>query len=124
MYGFPISLFEAFFIGSSNFLEGYVRTQSENELTIRLRREKDITLRKHSYFPSFKNGQALVLFTRPENTLMSKNSIKNSITGKIINKAYMGSYYRYEVSTSTEDIVQVDVLIIKDPLEINDQVYI
>lgn len=124
MYGFPISLFEAFFIGSSNFLEGYVRNQTKSEITIRLRREKDIILRKHTYFPSFKNGQALVIFTRPENTLMTKNYVKNSIKGKIINKAYMGSYYSYEVTTSTEDIIQVDVLIIKTPLEINDQVYI
>ncbi|MHA2106026.1 MAG: ABC transporter ATP-binding protein [Candidatus Hodarchaeales archaeon] len=124
MYGFPISLFEAFFIGQGNFLEGYIRNQTEEELHVRLRREKDITIRKQSYYQSFENGQAIVVFTRPENTLISKRTIKNSIKGKIINKSYMGSYYRYEVYTLSEDTIMVDVLIIKVPLEINDEVYI
>ena len=124
MYGFPISLFEAFFIGQGNFLEGYVRNQTKEELHVRLRREKDITVRKQSYYPTFENGQAIVVFTRPENTLISKRTIKNSIKGTIINKSYMGSYYRYEVYTLSEDTIIVDVLIIKDPLELDDEVYI
>ncbi|OLS20019.1 MAG: Maltose/maltodextrin import ATP-binding protein MalK [Candidatus Heimdallarchaeota archaeon LC_3] len=124
MYGFPISLFEAFFIGQGNFLEGYVRNQTENELHIRLRREKDIIVRKQLYFPSFENGQAIVVFSRPENTLISKSEIKNSIKGVIKNKSYMGSYYHYEITTVSEDTVIIDVLIIKEPFQISDEVYI
>ncbi|MFW9929546.1 MAG: ABC transporter ATP-binding protein, partial [Candidatus Thorarchaeota archaeon] len=93
MYAFPIRIFEAFFVGQGNFLEGYLYNQSEEKITIRLRREKDIVIKKQLYFQKFSSGQAIVLFSRPENTLVSKTPLDNSLGGKIKSRVFMGPYY-------------------------------
>ncbi|MHA2363221.1 MAG: ABC transporter ATP-binding protein [Candidatus Hodarchaeales archaeon] len=127
MYGHPVSLFEAFFIGQGNFLEGYAYQQTEKALTIRLRREKDIKIKKRdngNHKIEFESGEPVVVFARPENTIISEKKLSNTIRGNILRRVFMGGFYRYFVFTLTEDNIIVDAPLTKAVLNKDDIVYI
>lgn len=124
MYARPKSIFESFFVGIGNYFSGYIFQQTSETIEIMLRHEKTISIQKQDYFPTFMDGQLIVVFCRPENTIISDLQMKNSLRGVIKRRVFMGGYYRYEINTYTEDHIVCDTKLIKKRLEINTQVYI
>ncbi len=124
MYNTPKSLFEGYFIGQANFIEGYVQAQDDTSFTINLRREKMIKIKKQPFYPEFDAGEPVVLFCRPENTLILPKKTDNTIGGKIKRRIFMGSYYRYEILSFTEDLILADAPLSQKILPINTQIYV
>lgn len=124
MYNKPQSLFEAFFVGQGNFLEGYIRKLTENQVKIRFRHGKDVILDKQPFFPLLEEGQAVVVFSRPENVIIRKEDKKNGLLGSIQRRVLMGGYVRYEIRTLTEDLILVDMRLTKRLMEVKEKVYV
>ncbi|HKZ43115.1 MAG TPA: ABC transporter ATP-binding protein [Candidatus Hodarchaeales archaeon] len=124
MYTSPQYIFEAFFIGQGNFLEGFVQDLSEKSLSVRLRTDVDISVWKDSSFPNLSVGDPVIVFSRPENVIISKTPLKNSVKGRIKDKVFMGPFTRYGVQTETEDSIIVDSLAAETVLAINDEVFV
>ncbi len=124
MYETPQSIFEGFFIGQANFLEGYVLFQDDKSLIIRLRHQKDIQIPRFKGNTKFTVGDPVVLFCRPENTIISKSRKRYSLRGKITRRVFLGSFYRYDIWTQSEDHVIVDAPLSQPPLDENEVVFV
>ena len=124
MYARPQSLFESFFVGIGNYFSVYIFHQTAKTIEVMLRHDKAIIIRKQDYFPTFADGQLIIVFCRPENTIISDIVMKNSLRGVIKRRVFMGGYYRYEIFTHAEDLVICDTKLIKKRLEVNTPVYI
>lgn len=123
MYNEPQFLFEAFFVGEGNFLAGSILDQNEDTITLQLK-NKSISLKKRKDGNYLKNGTEIILFARPENTFLTDKRTDNSISGIIISKTLMNGFFRYEVETSTEDKVIVDITLAKAPFSLSEAVFV
>ncbi len=124
MYDRPESLFEGYFIGQANFLEGYVLSQDQEFVWIRLRQEKTLQVVKLDTFPPLEKGDLIVIFCRPENTILSKHQSKYSLKGKITRRVFLGSFYRYEIWTYSDDHLLVDAPLSQPILNVGETVYV
>jgi ABC-type Fe3+/spermidine/putrescine transport system ATPase subunit len=105
LYMNPKSLFVAYFIGESNFLEGYVSSTSSKELTIELRGGIKVQVANDS----FKQGARVVLAIRPETFVIEKEikKSKTSISGVVEKVTFEGTNMRYEIRLENEDLVVI-----------------
>jgi ABC-type Fe3+/spermidine/putrescine transport system ATPase subunit len=123
MYNEPEHIFEAFFVGEGNFLAGKITEQSDETITVQLK-NKVLVIKKREQNTHLETGTEIILFSRPENTFLTPKRTDNSISGIIKTKTLMNGFYRYEVETSTEDIVLVDITLAKAPFSISEAVFV
>lgn len=123
MYNEPDHLFEAFFVGEGNFLQGKILNQTNDDVTIQLR-YKTLKIKKREDKNYFPDGTEIILFARPENTFLTPERTDNSISGIIHSKTLMNGFYRYEIETSTEDKVIVDITLAKAPFSVSEAVFV
>ena len=123
MYNEPRYLFEAFFVGEGNFLVGSILDQTEENFILQLK-NKTISIKKREDSKLFKNGNEVILFARPENTFLTDKRTDNCISGIILSKTLMNGFFRYEVETSTEDKVIVDITLAKSPFSLSEAVFV
>jgi ABC-type Fe3+/spermidine/putrescine transport system ATPase subunit len=102
LYMHPNSLFVAFFIGESNFLEGYITTASDKLSEIELRQGLKI---KAINERNIKQGERVVLAVRPETCEMKLGRIpaENSLLGQIDKITFEGTVIRYEIRLDNGD---------------------
>jgi len=105
LYMDPENVFVAYFIGESNFLEGYVLNTKANRAIIELRGGVKIVASDKNA----RNGERIVLAIRPETLTLEKGVKKgsDSIFGKIERVTFEGSNIRYEVRLENEDLIIV-----------------
>lgn len=101
LYMHPNSLFVAFFIGESNFLEGYV-TKENGQSEIELREGLKV---KAINQLNIKQEERVVLAIRPETCEMKKGHIntENSLYGKVEKTTFEGIVVRYEIRLENGD---------------------
>ena len=123
MYNDPEYIFEAFFVGEGNFLPGTINDQTEKDITLQLK-NKTLIIKRRFGSKYFKNGTQIILFARPENTFLTSKRTDNCISGIITSKTLMNGFYRYEVETSTEDKILVDITLAKAPFSLSEAVFV
>ena len=104
LYMKPESIFVAYFIGESNFLEGYVcGKNSEDNIIIELREGT----RVEALNEGFSEGNHVVLSMRPE-TLIVEPGLQegqNVLSGVVDRITFEGSTVRYEIRLTNEEII-------------------
>jgi ABC-type Fe3+/spermidine/putrescine transport system ATPase subunit len=105
LYMAPDNIFVANFIGESNFLEGYVASESGREKTVELRGGIQVEVAGDET----KKGERVVLAIRPETFLAQKGTgkRKNSIAGAVERVTFEGTNIRYEVRLKNEDLIVI-----------------
>jgi ABC-type Fe3+/spermidine/putrescine transport system ATPase subunit len=105
LYMAPDNVFVANFIGESNFLEGYVADEDDKKMTVDLRGEIQIKVRKDRA----RKGQRVVLAIRPETFLVKKGLIgdENSIAGTVERVTFEGTNIRYEIRLKNQDLIVI-----------------
>jgi ABC-type Fe3+/spermidine/putrescine transport system ATPase subunit len=105
LYMYPKSIFVAYFIGESNFLEGYVSSTSDKETIIEFRGEIEAQTTRNSA----KNGERVVVAIRPEIFDIEKGIKKrqNAILGTIERITFEGTTIRYEVRLVNQDLILI-----------------
>lgn len=103
LYMNPNSIFVAYFIGESNFLEGYVTSAGEKGITVELRGELQI----QSTSNHVQHGEKTVLAIRPEVFEVQKGSkkSKNMLTGTVERVTFEGTTVRYEIRLINQDMI-------------------
>ena len=101
LYMHPNSLFVAFFIGESNFLEGSI-TKTNGQSEIELRQGLKVNAINQL---NIKQGERVVLAIRPETCEMKKGHItaENSLYGKVEKTTFEGIVVRYEIRLENGD---------------------
>ena len=106
LYNRPKNLFTANFIGEASFIEGAVIRDGEH-CVVEARHKKHIRIENPD--GCFKVGDGVVIAARPENLYLSKEKKDNSLEGCIEDKIFMGSFVRYRIMLSTDDLVLVEL---------------
>jgi ABC-type Fe3+/spermidine/putrescine transport system ATPase subunit len=105
LYMNPSSLFVAYFIGESNFLEGVVSEASGNDLEIELRGGVKV----QATGKGVGKGEMAVLVIRPEifvvTPVMGKS--RNVLRGKVKKITFEGTFVRYVIRLESQDSVVV-----------------
>jgi len=106
LYMNPQHLFVAYFIGESNFLEGYIVEVKQGLTTIKLRGNLTV---QASNTKLGKKDERIVLVVRPEALTLERGWEKtaNSIAGMVKRVSFEGTTTRYEIYLKTEDTVVV-----------------
>lgn len=120
LYEEPRSIFTANFVGEGNFLEGIVKRMPGKWSQIELRNEQFL------FVPPMdvKEGDALVLFIRPENLRFCKGFRANSLPGVVREVQFMGSFLRYKIMLATDDPVLLDLPIPHERVYAGDRVMV
>lgn len=104
LYMKPNSLFVAYFIGESNFLEGTVVEVADGELTIELRGGFNVK----AFGEGLNKGERAVVVVRPEVFMVEpKKQGKNMLKGVVKKISFEGTFVRYEIKLQSEDSVVV-----------------
>jgi ABC-type Fe3+/spermidine/putrescine transport system ATPase subunit len=105
LYMNPESIFVAHFIGESNFLEGYVLSESSKKALIELRGGIKVSAANKT----MKKGERVVLAIRPEIFVIEKEVKKgeNSLLGVIERVSFEGTNVQYEVRLENQDLIMV-----------------
>ncbi len=106
LYNHPQHLFTANFIGEASFIEGGIIKNGE-DCTLEARHKHHIKIRNPD--GCFDVGDGVVIAVRPENLYLSKDKKENSLEGRIEDKIFMGSFIRYRIMLSTDDLVLVEI---------------
>jgi len=103
LYMNPQNIFVAYFIGESNFLEGYVLEAKGNVASIELRGG----LKVQTADARFEIGGRVVLAVRPEAFSVWKGAKKekNAIHGSVERVTFEGTNMRYEIRLENEDMI-------------------
>jgi len=120
LYEMPAQIFTANFVGEGNFLEGSVVRMPGKWCQIELRNEQ------YLFVPPIdtKEGDALILFIRPENLKFCKDFKANGLPGTVTEVQFMGSYLRYKVMLETDEPVLVDLPIPHERVYAGDRVMV
>ncbi len=120
LYEKPRHIFTANFVGEGNFLEGSVKRMPDKWCQIELRNEQFL------FVPPMDvtEGDALVLFIRPENLKFCKDFGANTVPGEVREVQFMGSFLRYEIMLATDDPVLVDLPIQDERVYAGDRVIV
>jgi ABC-type Fe3+/spermidine/putrescine transport system ATPase subunit len=105
LYMNPKSIFVAYFIGESNFLDGYISNINDKGVVIELRDEIKIQVANGT----MKQGERVVLAIRPETLAIEKGTkrSKTSILGVVEKVTFEGTNIRYEVRLENQDLVVI-----------------
>ncbi|MEM2108075.1 MAG: ABC transporter ATP-binding protein [Candidatus Bathyarchaeia archaeon] len=104
LYMKPNSLFVAYFIGESNFLEGSVAEVADGRLVIELRGGDRVKV----FGEGLKKGERAVVAVRPEVFMVAqKNHGENMLKGVVEKISFEGTFVRYEIKLKSEDSVIV-----------------
>jgi ABC-type Fe3+/spermidine/putrescine transport system ATPase subunit len=105
LYMNPDSVFVAYFIGESNFLEGYVTSASEKGIVTELRGDIEV----QSTANHAESGERVILAVRPEVFDVGKGARKgkNMLTGVIERMTFEGTTVRYEIRLVNQDQIFV-----------------
>lgn len=104
LYMKPNSLFVAYFIGESNFLEGSVAEVADGKLAIELRGGERVKV----FGEGLKKGERAVVAVRPEVFMVvQKNHGENMLKGVVEKISFEGTFVRYEIKLKSEDSVIV-----------------
>lgn len=105
LYMNPKSLFVAYFIGESNFLEGSVADASNGELVIELRGGVKI----NAFSKRVEKGERAVVVVRPEVFVVERerNQRENVLKGVVEKISFEGTFMRYVIKLESEDSVVV-----------------
>lgn len=120
LYERPKHLFTANFVGEGNFLEGNIKSKSEEWCSVELGNQQFLSVRP----TNAKVGDSVVLFIRPENLKFCKEFKANSLPGTVVDVQFMGSYLRYEVRLATDDVVLVDLQIPHERINAGEEVIV
>lgn len=107
IYERPITHFVADFIGSMNFFEGHICSESENDCIVDILGLGKVILSKagHSQLQ-----QKVLYCIRPERiriSLVAPAEYENSLTGIIRQKAYLGEITKYLIELSNNKYISV-----------------
>jgi ABC-type Fe3+/spermidine/putrescine transport system ATPase subunit len=104
LYMKPQSIFVAYFIGESNFLEGYVTAKTaEGNIIIELREGTKM----EALNEGFTEGNQVVLSMRPETLIVERGlqDGQNVLSGTVERITFEGSSVRYEIRLPNDQIV-------------------
>jgi len=91
IYERPANRFVADFIGESNFLEGRIKTLSEDEACVYIP-EWDIELYGLPVSPGLVNGEDVTVSIRPEKIQIGDSALnKDTLNGEVVNTVYIGT---------------------------------
>ncbi|MCX8152981.1 MAG: ABC transporter ATP-binding protein [Candidatus Bathyarchaeota archaeon] len=100
LYMKPNSLFVAYFIGESNFLEGSVMEVKDRELLIELRGGDKVKVLGEG----LKKGERAVVAVRPEVFMTrQKTQSENVLKGVVEKISFEGTFVRYEIKLKSDD---------------------
>lgn len=105
LYMNPKSIFVAYFIGESNFLDGYISSVNDKGAAIELRGKMKIQVAN----AKMKKGERVVLAIRPETFVIEeeKKKSKTSISGVVEKITFEGTNIRYDVRLENQDSVVI-----------------
>ena len=121
LYMMPKSIFAAYFIGESNFLEGYISSINKEGAIVELRGGIELRTAKKN----MKKGEKVVLTARPETfTITSgKKKAENSVFGTVERITFEGTNVRYEIRLENQDlVVGIKPSLIGEWLDVGEQV--
>ncbi len=103
LYMTPNSIFVAYFIGESNFLEGYISNVNKDGAVVELRGEVEIQTSEKTV----RKGGKVVLAARPEAFVITsgKRKARNAIVGTVERMTFEGTDVRYEIRLENQDVV-------------------
>lgn len=106
LYLKPNSLFVAHFIGESNFMEGIITRTNSGPIEIELRGGYKV----QAVSNGLKQDERVILAVRPEAMIMELGSIEkeNALFGNVEKITFEGTFMRYEIRLSSQDIVVVN----------------
>ena len=110
IYERPKSKFVANFVGSTNFFKAIIKSHKSAKILFNIENQKGIFLIKNDY--NFPEGKQVWFAIRPEElTITDHNREKNSntIKGKIIDIAFLGSQVIYHVQLQDGNIIHVSI---------------
>lgn len=114
IYESPGNQAVADFVGTSNFLEGFVKEIDNDCVLLESQDSKSLRISwEHSFDEPPPVNTPLILNIRPESVKIYKYgsteiSESNQIHGKVITSIYLGSLIQYEVETSTGHRIRVN----------------
>lgn len=120
LYERPSHLFTANFVGEANFLEGNIKTKSEEWCSVELRNQQFLSVHP----TNARVGDPVVLFIRPENLRFCRGFKANSLPGTVEEVQFMGSYLRYKVMLETEETALVDLQIPHERINAGERVMV
>ena len=105
LYMNPKSIFVAYFIGESDFLEGYISSVSRKGGVIELRGGVKVQVANSGK----KSGERVVLAVRPETFVIERGvkKTKTSVLGIVEKVTFEGTNIRYEVRLENQDLVVI-----------------
>ncbi|UCD93068.1 MAG: ABC transporter ATP-binding protein [Methanobacteriota archaeon] len=120
LYERPRHPFTANFVGEGNFLEGNIKSTSDNWCFVELRNQQFLSVR-----PTVaRAGESVILFIRPENLRFTKEFKANALPGTVEDVQFVGSYLRYKVMLETEDIALIDLQIPHERINAGERVMV
>ena len=109
LYYAPNSIFVCNFLSNSNFLEGFVEKQEENQSVVRLRGfGPEITISTDKW----ERRKRLVLAIRRNEISLGyeTSSQRNVLNARIINELFLGAKTIFQVRLENEDIIEAEIL--------------
>ncbi len=88
----PDNLFVATFIGESNVIEGVVESSSKEKTTVKLSTGSSITV---NIDETLDKGTKVKVMTRYDGFKLGEG--ENNFTGKVMHRAFMGTYMQFEI---------------------------
>jgi ABC-type Fe3+/spermidine/putrescine transport system ATPase subunit len=117
LYSRPLHLFTANFIGESNFLEGWVREKVDGLSRVEIREGSTVEVMS----TDFNIGDPVVISVRPEFVYPFTTGLRSNVTSSI----YMGTYWRINANTESDDEMNFDVPITDGHLyQIGQEIYL
>ena len=101
LYTKPKDVFTANFVGETNLLEGWVKSNQEGRTSIELRDYSEIFVERCDQ----EVGEAVVVSVRPEFVF----PYTDGLLSRIEYVTYMGTYWRVRARSQTDDLVDFDV---------------
>lgn len=107
LYERPATLFTMNFVGESNFLEGVIEHKfADDSYQFEFRNHQTLDLKGIEGY--FEQGESIVMAFRPETVEISYEDETNTLLGTVMQKRFMGGYFRYEIELLSEDLIIID----------------
>jgi ABC-type Fe3+/spermidine/putrescine transport system ATPase subunit len=117
MYRRPETIFSAYFVGETNFLECTVVGKTKSgKTTVRLRNDTIVRVAKSK----FNVGDPVVISVRPEHVYTASDGLPATVR----NVVFMGTYWRIRTLSATDDYIEYNIPADDDIPELGDEVFL
>lgn len=117
MYRRPETIFSAYFVGETNFLECTVVGKTKTgKTTVRLRNDTIVRVAKSK----FNVGDPVVISVRPEHVYTASDGLPATVR----NVVFMGTYWRIRTLSATDDYIEYNIPADDDIPELGDEVFL